>query len=517
MQEVDSSDEADLRQHALRLLEAASYDQLRQVVKHLTSAAAVSDSSPFRLLDLPQDLLEYTAESFFKPSEAVKVLTTNHGIHTLFTNAIWRKITLNGVSLNDRPAPRSLMRYGRQVRQLDLQAIEPGFHLAGYFPHLRHLSFSIVPLVLDVFTLHIPLMNHLKRVTLHIVENSKDAVILAEEWVNSERHSGHVPEVDIEVSHEVNWEAIHSSLAKLLTGIKSLKRIRLSLETHSAVPDEIVPLLPSILKKLVICPEKNTQYCYGLLNKQIFGHDTTAIFAQLRELHFCACCNQSELYDFVSCTPDRFPVLQDLSIGLRGAPCTGDSSPLPTLFAKKWPQVTKFVLHGHAKPPVPHLNKYLQSLPNVQSLNLSHISQLKFPHIPQALPRLTSLSFDSISCQLSGPASTLHFLKTLSWNSSILGLRAHFHPFSTCPRLVELEIINCTPAEDLVSAVSLPSSIIGHSIKNVTLRYPRTDGVLSAGHFLRLFPNMKKLDISSIPKEQQMQIIKDWGHIKIIN
>ncbi|KAI8870812.1 hypothetical protein GQ42DRAFT_168802 [Ramicandelaber brevisporus] len=152
-----------LRDKIHSFADTADEEQLREVAQ-LIDRLSISNSGPFRLFDLPYELLEYTAESYFTREEAAPILPVNKVFNELFANRVWKSIEFNNMMIHGRNVPQDvLVKNARRIRTVDLKYIKPDFSVSGYFPFATSITFQVKKDMEMMFTLHLEQMKYLRR------------------------------------------------------------------------------------------------------------------------------------------------------------------------------------------------------------------------------------------------------------------------------------------------------------------------------------------------------------------
>ncbi|KAI8873366.1 hypothetical protein GQ42DRAFT_170310 [Ramicandelaber brevisporus] len=336
-----------LRDKNHHFVDTADEEQPREV-SQLVDRLSISNHGLFRLLDLPYELLEYTAERYFTREEAAPILPVSRMFNELFANRLWRCITFDSKMANGSKAPKDVsMKNTRRIRTVKLWSTKPDFFVSGYFAYVTSITFDIKEEMEAMFTLHLEQMKCLRRVNLRIDNKSNNVIDATAKWVSDSHRSGHVQQIVIRASFYLYILQANHLLALLMEMIKFKKRIRLEYEFSQMPPASIIQCMPNILTKLFIS-ETITMGCHGEINKLVFGTDPESVFVHLHTLRIQVCCNKSTLYTFQSFAPERFPVLRSLAMYVPKWSCNGDvDAPLAAMFSnKQWSSVTDLTLIG---------------------------------------------------------------------------------------------------------------------------------------------------------------------------
>ncbi|KAI8873367.1 hypothetical protein GQ42DRAFT_170311 [Ramicandelaber brevisporus] len=302
-----------LRDKIYNFADTADEEQPREV-SQLVDRLSISNHGPFRLLDLPYELLEYTAERYFTYYEALPILPVNRVFNELFANRVWKRVELDSKMADGSKVPQNvLMRNTRRIRTVKLWSIKPDFLVSGYFAYVTSITFDLKEDVETMFTFHLEKMKCLRRVTLRIDNKSNSVIDATAKWVNDNYRSGHVQQIVIRASFYLYILQANHLLALLLDKIEFRKRIRLEYEFSQMPSASIIQCMPNILTKLFIS-EAITVGCHGEINKLVFGTDPESVFAHLHTLRIQVCCNKLSLYTFQSFVSERFPVLRSLAM-----------------------------------------------------------------------------------------------------------------------------------------------------------------------------------------------------------
>ncbi|KAI8872037.1 hypothetical protein GQ42DRAFT_153945 [Ramicandelaber brevisporus] len=217
-----------LRDKIRGFVDTANEEQLREVSR-LIDRLSISNSGPFRLGDLPFDLLEYTAQNFFTPKEAAPLTRINSTLGEFFANVVWKRIVMTGGKISGKDvSSHALIRNARRIRHVNLSNIPQDFLVSLHFPNVTSITFDL------------------------------------------DKSSGHVKTIMLEVgSSSSNMQLASRNLAALLDQISNKSRIRVKCSTFSKLSDEVVPFLPSLITKLNLIQNVPDQ-CMGMINRQYF-------------------------------------------------------------------------------------------------------------------------------------------------------------------------------------------------------------------------------------------------------
>ncbi|KAI8873800.1 hypothetical protein GQ42DRAFT_160269, partial [Ramicandelaber brevisporus] len=366
-----------LRDKIHHFADTADEEQLREVAQ-LIDRLSISNNGPFRLLDLPYELLEYTAVRYFTYYETLPILPVNQVFNELFTSSIWKRVRFDNMKINGYDIPLDvLIRNVRRIRTVNLGLTEPDFFVSGYFHYATSISFELKDGMEKMFTLHLEQMKYLRRVSLTINDKSHGVIDAAAKWVDDNRRSGHVQQIVIKVAYTPTSRQAIPLLTSLLDKVKFKKRIRLDCASLQPFPANVISCMPATLTILSVARSTPTN-CQGEINKQVFGADPKSVFVHLRTLHVQVCCNDSCLYNFQSFVPERFPVLRVLVISVPKESCNGDvDTPFRTIFSNtQWLTITDLVFIGNGIM-APEFGRLLfKAMPAVQSWTFQHMTEL---------------------------------------------------------------------------------------------------------------------------------------------
>ncbi|KAI8867860.1 hypothetical protein GQ42DRAFT_171398 [Ramicandelaber brevisporus] len=259
-----------LRAKIHNFADTADEEQLREVAQ-LIDRLSSSNSGPFRLLDLPYELLEYTAERYFNRKEATPILSVNQVFNELFANRVWKSIGFDDMMVDECEVPMDvLMKNAKRVRIVKLWSIKPDFFVSGYFAYAKSISFDIKDGMEKMFTLHLEQMKYLRHVILAIDEMPGNVIDAAAKWIDDSHRSGHVQQIVISAASSRESQQPIYAMAFLMDKIKFKKRIRLVCTSVQPFPTSIVQYMPTTLTYLNIA-EDIQRRCYSEVNKQVFG------------------------------------------------------------------------------------------------------------------------------------------------------------------------------------------------------------------------------------------------------
>ncbi|KAI8871225.1 hypothetical protein GQ42DRAFT_154647 [Ramicandelaber brevisporus] len=325
----------------------ADEEQLREVAQ-LIDRLSISNNGPFRLLDLPYELLEHTAERYFSRKESAPILPVNRVFNELFANRVWKSIGFDSIMVDGCYVPRDVLRKNAlRVRNFGLWSIEPDSFVSDYFRYATTIVFELKEDMEKMFTLHLKRMKWLRQVTLAINDMPSSVIDTAAKWIDDNRRSRHVQQIVINAAFSQESQQSNHILASLMDKIEFKKRIRVICTSLQPFPASIVQFMPATLTQLFIAQMIPTN-CHGEINKQVFGTDPVSIFLHLRALSVQVCCSNSSLYSFQSFVPERFPVLSNFVLGVPKQCCNGDvDNPLEIIFSnKQWPSIADVGLIG---------------------------------------------------------------------------------------------------------------------------------------------------------------------------
>ncbi|KAI8873614.1 hypothetical protein GQ42DRAFT_176307 [Ramicandelaber brevisporus] len=479
--------EKELRQRVNDHVATATVAQLRQILQLFEDPTAVNKLKPFRFLDLPYDLLEYTAEAFFTQTEATKALTVSKEFSQYFAKSIWRSFELTKATFYGCGAPLSFFRYGKHVRQLKVYTVPESFHFPGFFPNVQHVSFEINSSTAEMFDVYLEFMTNLRRITLSITDDSRDEADAAVNWINDKRHF-------------------------LPNFISDRERVRLDLTAFEFIPEPVPQLLSAVLVKLDICQDQFDDCC-GELNCQIFGGDETPVFPHLRELHLRACCDNSDGYDFSTFKSDRFPALRSLAIKCHATPCFGeDQFPLAAIFAKPWPSITKFELSGEGTS-LPDVGLYLRAMPNLRHCYLRRLELIHMESILAEMKQVKELTFDGCSYVPTKVRKQLPNLEKLKIVNIVLDECWCSSVMAAAPRLARVELVHCELTD---SALPHLSDLKAQSVTQLIINGSEPQQEQKIDPIIQIFPNLKLLDITSVEEERKLDMLKHYRNLSIL-
>ncbi|KAI8867412.1 hypothetical protein GQ42DRAFT_164794 [Ramicandelaber brevisporus] len=515
--------DSELRARLRRDIDAASDEQLRQIALFLANLGCSSDgistnrSDGFRFFDLPYELCEYTAESYFNTPDAASLLPVSRSFHKLFTSKLWRSLPFNGVMYSGPMTSRSLMRNGKMVRHLRLGSLLHEFHLTGYFPHVQHVLFEINSGMIEMFEVHLELMSYLRRVTLSITHDSSGAEEAACRWINEVSRDQHAPLIWLKIERsEYEWQSALGPFEAVMNGIQEFGQVRIDLAVSQPLSDATVAKLPQSLVSLSTVSELNNRCC-GEMNKQLFGSDNSnSTFPHLRKLQMPVCCSNRAIYNYSTFTPERFPKLQSLSLAVTSSACNELSQQtLATIFARQWETVVEFSLSAAAKISVPDIHGYLVNMPNIQKCSLTALLDVDFGLVAQAIPFVQALSIASCASTASSTTTTtaaatnrnscLRFLQSLNVDEMTFDTDTFPHMMAAAPRLATVELKTCSIAKDVADQLH---GIKALSVKTLRLKEVFANYDTKIDPIIEMFPNVQVLDIQELGEYRKLEVLR---------
>ncbi|KAI8868750.1 hypothetical protein GQ42DRAFT_179755 [Ramicandelaber brevisporus] len=460
-----------LRDKIRRFADTADEEHLREVAQ-LIDRLTISNNEPFRLLDLPYELLEYTAQRYFTRKEAVPILPVNRVFNELFANSIWNSVEFDDMMVNGCiVSPVVLMKNARRIRSVKLWSIWPNSFVSTYFPFTTAITFELKDSMETMFTLHLEQMKFLRRVILTI-NMLTDVINSAAEWIDDSSRSGHVQQIVISaMNHLYFWHSDHV-LASLMDKIKFKKRIRLE-------------------------SEEMPRSCHGEINKLVFGTDPESVFVHLHTLSVQVCCNKSGLYDFQSFVPERFPVLSCLTMSIPWQSCNGDvDTPLMTIFSnKQWPSVTELELVGEYTM-IPEAGRLLfKAMRALQSCAFQYMADIDISSGIETSLSISRLSLAYTDLKMSHIRGKLACLVYLELNDIEIDSN-HLQFIASCMRLVEIKLADCKITDDAITTVyKYPCNSVRKAIFSEYESRMLMDRI---AHLLPAFPNLRILDFTHI-------------------
>ncbi|KAI8873801.1 hypothetical protein GQ42DRAFT_160270 [Ramicandelaber brevisporus] len=494
-----------LRDKIRSFADTADEEQLRGVAQ-LIDRLSISNNGPFRLLDLPYELLEYTAVRYFTREEAVPILPVNQVFNELFANRVWKSIEFNNMKVDDcEVSPVILMKNFRRIRAVELESIKADFFVSGYFQYATSIVFDLKDEMEMMFMLHLEQMKCLRRVTLTVNDKSDSVIDAAAKWIDNNHRSGHVQQIVIKVAYsQDNRKAVHL-MASLMDKIKFKKRIRLDCGSLQIFPASVIPWMPTTLTSLSVARSTPTN-CHGEINKQVFGTVPESIFVHLRTLSVRVCCSNSSLYDFQSFVPERFPVLRFLIMSMSKPRCTEDADiPLTTMFSnKQWPSITYLGFVGNGTK-VPEVGRLLfKAMPVLQSYLISNIEEFDISPAPDTCLTISNLCLANTTLEMSNLRGKFACLVRLELDQVIIDSN-YLQLMASCTRLVEIKLKDCYVTDDAMAAVySYPCN----SVRKVVISKDSIDIFAdSIARLLPAFPNIRVLDLTDVPEDKRMNFI----------
>ncbi|KAI8872036.1 hypothetical protein GQ42DRAFT_153944 [Ramicandelaber brevisporus] len=298
-------------------------------------------------------------------------------------------------------------------------------------------------------------------------------------------------------------------MAALLDQISNKSRIRAHCNSLVTLFDEVIPFLPSLITKLNLIQNVPDQ-CMGMINRQVFGLNPTSIFVHLKILSIQACCNNPELYDFKTFTPDRFKVLDHLSVAVPNCVCEGHTkSPLSMIFSKQWVNVIDFELRGN-ETVMPWGSQLFKALPHLRNCAIVGVSGLIMDLTPRPQFHLRALALHcSSTLNLSALCDQLPHLNNFEINRQGIG-HAILRLMSSCPRLVEVQLTACSITDDAITTIhNYPC----HSVRRVVISDVLKSDCLH--HIMPAFPGLRVLDVSKVQSSLQLTFISHNPTLKV--
>ncbi|KAI8866598.1 hypothetical protein GQ42DRAFT_71932 [Ramicandelaber brevisporus] len=502
-----------LRAKIHHFADTAADEQLREVAQ-LIDRLSISNSGPFRLLDLPYELLEYTAERYFTRGEAVPVLPVNRVFNELFANRVWKSIGFNNMKMNGCIVSQDvLMKNARRIRSVNLWSITPDFFVSGYFQYATSITFRVEKDMETMFTFHLEQMKYLRRVTLIPGTESHSFIDTATKWINDSHRSGHVQQVVIDASQFLDDQQSNHLLASLMDKIKFKKRIRLDCGSLQLFPNSIIQFMPIILTQLNIA-EGLPKRCYGKVNKQVFNTNPDSVFIHLRSLCIQVCCSNSSLYNFQSFVPERFPFLSYLTMCVPEQCCNGDiDTPLATIFSsKQWPSIMDFELGGN-ETRMPEAGRLLlRAMPTLWRCTFRNMAEIDMSSDLNTCLTISELYLIKTTLSTINLRSKPACLVYLELDNLDIDLN-HLQLIASCRRLVDIELTNCGITDDAIAAVSkYPCNSVHAATFSEYEDGAPTDRI---AHLLLAFPNLRILDLAGVDEGNQMDFILKCPVVKI--
>ncbi|KAI8869406.1 hypothetical protein GQ42DRAFT_156240 [Ramicandelaber brevisporus] len=505
-----------LRAKIHSFVDTADEEQLRKVAQ-LIDRFNSSNNGPFRLLDLPYELLEYTAERYFTRKEAAPILPVNKVFNELFANRVWKRVRFDNMKVNGCYVPMDvLVKNAQRVRTVELVGfIEPDFSVSGYFRCATSIAFELKDDMEKMFTLHLEQMKCLCQVSLTINDKSYNVIDASAKWIDDSHRSGHVQQIMISAVYSPANRQVVPILASLMDKINFKKRIRLDCGSLQPFPTSIVQFMPVTLTSLSVAEAIPTN-CRGEINKQVFGTNSDSVFVHLQTLHVQVCCNNPSLYDFQSFVPERFPVLSHLTVCVLEKCCNGDAdSPLATIFFnKQWPSITDLRLIGN-ETKMPEADRLLlRAMPALQECTFQYMIDVD---ISSGLDRpltISRLNVYNAVLNMSHLCGKLTCLVCLELNE--LPIDSNDLQFiASCKRLVTVRLTDCGVADGVVSNVyKYPCN----SVRKVVIS--KGKGVYFTNRITRLlpaFPKLRVLDLTAIRDvKRRTAIISMSPNVKIL-
>ncbi|KAI8871226.1 hypothetical protein GQ42DRAFT_154648 [Ramicandelaber brevisporus] len=503
-----------LRAKIHHFADTADEEQLREVAQ-LIDRLSISNNGPFRLLDLPYELLEYTAERYFNRKEAVPILPANRVFSELFANRVWKSIGFDGMMVDGCYVPQNVLRKNAlRVRNFGLWSIEPDSFVSDYFRYATSIVFELKDGMEKMFTLHLEQMKCLRRVTLAINDMPSSVIDTAAKWIDGNHFSGRVQQIVISAAYSSDSQQSNHILASLMDKIEFKKRIRVICTSLQPFPASIVQFMPAALTQLFIAQMIPTN-CHGEINKQVFGTDPVSIFLHLRALSVQVCCSNSSLYDFQSFVPERFPVLSNFVLGVPEQCCNGDAdSPLTTMFSnKQWPSIADVGLIGD-NTAVPGIGRLLsKAMPALRSCTFQNIAEVDISSDLDKHLTISELYSANTTLEVSRLRGKLACLVLLQLNS--VHIDSNYLQFiASCKRLTEIKLVDCNATKDAIAAVyKYPCNSVRKVIVSEGSGELFTDHL---AHLLPAFPNISVLNLTEVQRSKRMNFMLKCPNVKIL-
>ncbi|KAI8870107.1 hypothetical protein GQ42DRAFT_162976 [Ramicandelaber brevisporus] len=417
--------------------------------------------------------------------------------------------------VNDCEVPMDvLMKNVRRIRSVNLWSITPDFFVSGYFQYATSVAFELKEDMEKMFTLHLEQMKYLRHVTLTINDMPGSVIDAAAKWVDDNRRSGHVQQIVIDAECYPDDPQATPLMALLMDKIKFKKRIRVDCASLQIFPVSVIPWMPVTLTSLSIIHATRAD-CHGEFNKQVFGTDPESVFVHLHMLCVRVCCNDSNLYDFQSFVPERFPVLRLLIMSVPKQSCNGDAdTPLRTIFSnKQWPSIADLAFVGNDTV-VPEVGRLLfKAMPAVQSWTFQHMTELDISSDLDMCLTISNLCLANTTLEMSNLRGKFACLVYLELGKMIFGLN-FLRLMASCTRLVEIKLKNCYGTCEAMAAVySYPCN----SVRKVVISKGSGEMFIDRlVHLLPAFPNIRVLDLTGVPEDKRMNFILKCPAVKFL-
>ncbi|KAI8867891.1 hypothetical protein GQ42DRAFT_171363, partial [Ramicandelaber brevisporus] len=456
-----------LRDKIRSFVDTASEEQLREV-SSLIDRLSISNNGPFRLLDLPYELLVYTAVRYFTRKEAAPLMRINSTLGEFFANVVWKHMDMVGAKIGGKDvSSHALIRNARRIRLVWLTDTPPDLFVSLHFPNATRIVFDLNESFENMFTLHLSQLLSLRSMGITVKDSSDDSIrATAVKWINNIRSSGHVKIISFEIDDASdNQQVLSRNLAALLDQISNKSRIRIQWISLNKLSDVIIPFMPSMLTFLDIS-QSLPDRCIGEANKQVFGSTPTSIFIHLKILSVQACCSNPELYDFKTFTPDRFKKVYRLSVAVPKNVCgEHNKSPLPTIFSKQWVNVTDFELRGkHTE--MPWGPQVFAVLPHLRVCTIIGINDLMIDLRSWSRNHLRSLTLHhTLILNLRDLIGQFPYLRRLELNCQVIGPVTR-DLMSSLPRLITVKLISCSISDEAIATIHKYSF---HSVRQLVI------------------------------------------------
>ncbi|KAI8873148.1 hypothetical protein GQ42DRAFT_176677 [Ramicandelaber brevisporus] len=393
----------------------------RDLVVHLPElleralAVTPGNSSHFRLLDLPADLLEYLT-LYFDGQEGVRVLTVSSAFHDVFAHS--------AMGIAEPTRSDAYARYGRLVRKIDLErCLYKAFNLHNWlelFPNTtvlrmdirEHMNTEQRQLSFDA----ISGLHGLRAVELCLTSSQTPFDLEAFATLLIARNKDHtkqpVRQVELRFSdnkYSEPWAAAHRFADTV--AVLSLESLCIEMSAglrSPPTPAQFAAVCPYLVRLPYGGIYNGSIDCYIDHNRNFFGmhgaSNAQPMCPLLTRIRLKVCCASPDIYDYRDIAPTNFPQLQ--SMIMETHVCTNradgnDDAVLQKILNQHWPSVTELrlfgALHSNVVDAAFLYNPQLTSI--VMNLGRGIADESGVFHIERVLAPLPEVSSITLACR----------------------------------------------------------------------------------------------------------------------
>ncbi|KAI8873940.1 hypothetical protein GQ42DRAFT_5372 [Ramicandelaber brevisporus] len=456
------------------------------------------DNRPFRLLDLPLELLEEIA-LFFTRAETLDVLTVNRLLHAVFARvAVWRR--LSEEKLNQLTPNSVWDHYGHLVRVAILSVSVGHYDMHRWTPSLVRLHVDIMRTPADLFgRQEMPLLRHAQIVLNSRAWRLSDADRVAR-WINkaaAERDQYVFIEWTIAFYTAQNLAFIDTILA--LPNAERYNSVVAEFIFHAGLAVPSLDKFAVLVKELTV-GIRTRENNFFVVAHALFGSDSVS-YPNLRRLVLNSLSRPSAVYSLDNFAPSRMPSIRAMYIILDSS---RDDESCLSVFANTWPSIKELSLTNCRDRAL--LDLMLRQTPNIERLFLRG---LLFPVDLQLLvryvPHLQQLGFShdmqmKLLVSQNQPSSNLAELRELYFYSGsrytfLFDLTPDFFhvTFDMAPNLYSIEMANCRDRKNFLENIK---DHVNPSVRSLLLKHGKEGFTLAQiKKLITMFPGLKWLKI----------------------